>query len=68
MFALIASGPVFLTVTSGSESAGIHANGTAAKILPQVTFSPGEMGGRLLFGDSPLQSDSWEGNIFGLAV
>jgi VanZ family protein len=59
---------VFLTVTSGPEGTAVYVNGVAAKILPQAAFLAEYMNGRLLLGDSPGQSDSWPGDILGLAV
>jgi hypothetical protein len=61
-------GRVFLTVTSGPEGTTVSVNGVAAKVLPQTILPASDIGGRLVLGDSPGQSDSWVGDIFGLAV
>jgi len=60
--------PVFLTITSGRNGTVIYVGGGVDKRLPDLRFSGTEFAGRLVVGDSPLQSDSWSGQLLGLAT
>jgi VanZ family protein len=60
--------PVFLTITSGPKGTVIYVDGAAAKESPQLRLSTKEFTGRLIVGDSPRQSDSWSGQVLGLAI
>jgi hypothetical protein len=62
------SAPVFLTITSGKHGTAVYADGVASKTAPQVRLFPKELLGRFVVGDSPGQTDSWSGQLFGLAI
>jgi glycopeptide antibiotics resistance protein len=61
-------GPVFLTITSGIHGMAVYTNGVLAKTAPQFRLSAGGFTGRLVLGDSPGQTDSWSGQLLGLAI
>jgi len=60
--------PVFLTVTLSVHQAAIYLNGSLAKTSRDFPFQSGDCTGRLILGDSPLQPDSWSGQMLGLAI
>jgi VanZ family protein len=60
--------PVFLTITSGRDGTAIYIDGVPAKQASKLKFSTKEFTGQLLVGGSALQSDSWSGELLGLAV
>jgi hypothetical protein len=62
------SGPVFLTITSGIQGTSVYADGVLARTAPHVRLSTQELTGRLVVGDSPGQTDSWSGQLLGLAI
>jgi hypothetical protein len=62
------SAPVFLTITSGKYGTAVYTDGGLAQTAPQVRFSTKELIGRFVVGDSPGQSDSWSGQLLGLAI
>jgi hypothetical protein len=62
------SGPVFLTITSGIHGTAVYADGVLARAAPQVRLSTKDLTGRLVVGDSPGQTDSWSGQLLGIAI
>jgi hypothetical protein len=62
------TGPVFLTVTSGNRGTTIYIDGVPVRSVPQLRIPAGDFAGRLVVGDSPGQTDSWRGQLFGLAL
>jgi hypothetical protein len=62
------SGPVFLTITSGMNGTSVYVNGVLATALPDFQLSTKDLTGRLIVGDSPGQTDSWSGELLGLAI
>jgi len=61
------SGPIFLTVTSGIHGTAVYTDGLLAK-TGQFRLSTSDFTGRLVIGDSPGQTDSWSGQLLGLAI
>jgi hypothetical protein len=59
---------VFLTVTSGTQATAIYVNGTLAKTVQLSRLTASDCAGRLILGDSPLQPDTWPGQVRGLAI
>jgi VanZ like protein/concanavalin A-like lectin/glucanase superfamily protein len=59
---------VFLAVTAGTGGAVVYINGVRAATAPQLRLSTKDFTGRLILGDSPGQTDSWSGQLLGLAV
>jgi glycopeptide antibiotics resistance protein len=62
------SGPVFLTITSGTHGTAVYIDGVLAKTAPQFRLSTKAFTGRLVLGDSPGQTASWSGQLLGLAI
>ncbi len=60
--------PVFLTITSSERGTVIYLDGVPVKTASQFRLSPKAFTGRLVVGDSPRQSDSWFGELLGLAI
>ena len=61
-------GPVFLTITSGIHGTAVYTDGVLARTAPQFRLSTSDFTGRLVSGDSPGQTDSWSGQLLGLAI
>jgi len=61
-------GWVFLTVTSGSQGTTVYVNGIPVRKAPAFRLTARAFTGRLVLGDAPRQSDSWRGQLFGLAL
>ena len=62
------SGPVFLTITSGINGTLIYVDGAQAEAARNLQISVRDLTGRIVVGDSPGQSDSWSGELRGLAI
>ena len=60
--------PVFVTITSGMQGTAVYVNGTLVKAARQLRLTAGDCTGRLILGDSPLQQDTWSGELMGLAI
>ena len=60
--------PIFLSITSGNQATNIYIDGRLAKTGPGFPLSAENLSGHLILGDSPGQSDSWSGEIRGVAV
>ncbi len=60
--------PAFISVTSGRQGTAVYVAGALAGRAPQLRIPKGAFTGRILLGDSPLQPDSWFGQIRGLAI
>jgi VanZ like family/Concanavalin A-like lectin/glucanases superfamily len=62
------TGPAFLTITAGRQGTVVYVDGAVAKSAPEFQLSAKAFVGRLVLGDSPGQSDSWRGQLLGLAI
>jgi hypothetical protein len=60
--------PVFITLTTGVKGAWIYIDGVLAAAAPEFPLSAGDFTGRLVVGDSPGLSNSWSGDLLGLAI
>jgi VanZ family protein len=60
--------PIFITVTYGPDGTKIYLDGTLAEAAPHFEIPREAFSGRIIVGDSPWQSDSFEGQIRGLAI
>jgi VanZ like family len=60
--------PVDVTVTSGQAGTRVYIDGLLARAVSQFQVRAGSFAGRLILGDSPLQPDSFRGEILGLAI
>jgi hypothetical protein len=59
---------VFLTITSGPSGATVYVNGVFAETFPTFQVSSAELKGDLVLANFPTASNSWPGEIFGLAL
>jgi hypothetical protein len=60
--------PVFVTVTSGKRGTAVYVDGTLTRTATQLRLAANDCTGRLILGDSPLQSHCWPGQVRGLAI
>ncbi len=60
--------PVFLTLTSGIEGTSTYVNGALLNARPDFHFSSSNFAGQLVLGTSPVDNDSWSGQLRGLAI
>ena len=59
---------VFITITSGGGGTSIYVDGVQVKTAPRFRLSTRHFTGRLIAGDAPGQTNSWRGQLFGLAI
>ncbi len=64
----VKSRPVFITITSGVNGTSVYVDGVLARGAPDRRLSAKDLAGRLVVGDSPGQTDSWSGELLGLAI
>jgi hypothetical protein len=62
------SRPVFITITCGVKGAWTYVDGVLAAAAPEFPLSAGDFTGRLVLGDSPGQTNSWSGQLLGVAI
>ena len=60
--------PVFVTITSGMRGLAVYVNGTLVRTARQFRPAASDCTGLLILGDSPLQPESWRGQVRGLAI
>lgn len=58
----------FLAITSGPRRTCVYADGALVVASPPVSIIPEDPTSRLILGDSPLRTDSWSGELLGLAI
>jgi len=66
--ALRKPGPVFVTITSGIRGTAVYTDGVLSRTAPQFRLPARAFTSRLVLGDSPGQTDSWSGQLLGLAI
>lgn len=59
---------VFITVVSGWGGTEVYTNGKLTQSAPHFVPSPNDLKGRLVVANSPVESDSWSGELQDLAV
>jgi hypothetical protein len=59
---------VFVTVASGAQGTSVYVNGTPSRTDRGFQLMPYACAGQLIVGDSPGQSDTWPGQMKGLAI
>jgi len=64
----VRSGPVFLTIAWGAHGTAVYTDGLLVRTASQVRLSTKEITGQLVIGDAPEQTDSWSGQLLGLAI
>ena len=60
--------PELITITSGSAGTAVYINGVLQNVRRQFHISSDNLTGRLVLGTSPVESDSWSGELLGLAI
>jgi hypothetical protein len=60
--------PELLTITSGFGGTAVYVNGALKGVRRQFHISSDNFTGRLVLGTSPVESDSWSGELLGLAI
>jgi glycopeptide antibiotics resistance protein len=60
--------PLFITITSGVKGVWIYIDGVLTLAAPEFPLSAEDFTGRLVLGDSPGQTNSWPGELLGLAL
>ena len=60
--------PVFLTIATGAHGTAVYVDSVLARAAPQFRPFAKPFAGRLVLGDSPGQTDSWAGELLGLAI
>ncbi len=60
--------PVFITITAGGQGTAVYLDGALVGSFPQFLPSCDSFTGRMVVGDSPVESDSWSGQLRGLAI
>jgi hypothetical protein len=63
-----AAQPVFITLTSDGRHSAVYLNGVDVQSNRDFAFSAQDLTGQLVLGSSPVSSDGWHGQLFGLAV
>jgi VanZ family protein len=59
--------PSFITITSSTQQTAMYVNGALARIFPQFQLGK-DLTGQLVIGASPVASDTWRGQLLGLAI
>ena len=58
----------FITVTSDGQETAVYIDGNLVTRSLRFGLSPRDLAGKLIVATSPLQSDSWSGQLRGLAI
>jgi VanZ family protein len=59
---------VFVTVVFGPRSAAVHLNGGPAQQVAGLNPAAPVCSGRFVVGDSPIADNTWQGELYGLAI
>jgi hypothetical protein len=60
--------PVFVTVTAGRGQTVVYIDGTPAQRTSKFPLSAEDLTGEVVVGTSPVQNDSWTGDLRGLEI
>jgi len=58
---------LFITLTGGAKGTSIYLNGKLARYFPDCLLSGGDVSGQLIFGTSPFERRTWQGEWRALA-
>jgi VanZ family protein len=58
---------LFLTITSNGSEERVYIDGALTTVSSKLSLSAEDFSGELIIANSPVQNDSWEGQLFGLA-
>ena len=59
---------VVVTITSGESGTTVYADGVPVRKSPNPRFSRRDLTGQFVVGNSPVTTDSWSGQLRGLAI
>lgn len=59
---------LLITVSSGPDGTTVYVNGRLRRSSKAFLMQPGDLTGRMGFGDSPHGRETWTGNLRGLAI
>jgi VanZ family protein len=59
---------LFITITAGPNGSSIYFNGRPAQVFPGYALSGCDLSGQLIFGTSPFEKQTWQGEWRGLAI
>jgi VanZ family protein len=59
---------VFLTLASGPQGTSLYIDGNLVRVAPQLRVSGDNLSGQLVMANSPVDNDSWFGELRGLAL
>jgi VanZ family protein len=60
--------PVLFTITLGPKGTSVYLNGVWVKAFPHSGLSCNNFSGQLVIGNSPATDNTWQGQLFGVAV
>ena len=61
-------GPSFLTLASGPEGTRLYVDGRLFQVARQFRLSSDDFSGQLILANSPIDNNSWSGDLRGLAL
>jgi glycopeptide antibiotics resistance protein len=61
-------GPLFVTITAGINGTAVYTDGVLVSLARHFRLPAQGFTGQLVLGDSPGQTDSWSGQLLGLAI
>ena len=59
--------PVFVSITSGESGLAVYLGGSLVRKVSGLSLSSRDLSGRLVIGNAPNTTDSWSGELKGLA-
>lgn len=60
--------PLFVTITGGPKGTSIYRNGELVRYFPDYFLSGRDLSGQLIFGTSPFEKQTWQGEWRALAI
>jgi hypothetical protein len=59
---------LLITITSGAHGTTVYLNGALVKTSPKFAFSGRDFAGELVIANSPVQNNTWGGQLWGLGI
>jgi VanZ like family/Concanavalin A-like lectin/glucanases superfamily len=59
---------LLITITSGQQGTAVYLDGMLVKVSPQFAITSRDFSGRLVVGNSPVQNNTWGGQLLGLGI
>jgi len=59
---------LLITITSGQQGTAVYLNGVLVKTAPKFSFTGKDFSGELVIGNSPVQNNTWGGQLWGLGM